>query len=214
MTRLLITAAVILTIPAAAQTETQHAFDASFRAGARVDIVAHARLRIRPGPLGLYQVRGGPIVEYSSADRVKLIGGYYYAEQEDSGRNFTSGHRWFGGGEVALWKSRAPRTLFRGLAEWFEPAEGSAYWRYRFRVRISGQKKAAPYSSVENFWDARGWRSTRFAAGLRVNNGSRIALDFGYFVEPRRAAMGGTRHMFMTGVHWNFKTKRRGDPDM
>jgi len=103
----------------------------------------------------------------------------------------------------------------RGLAERFELAQGNGYGRYRFRLRASGrQSPVAPYGSVENFLDAHGWRSTRYAAGLKIQNGSPVSFDLGYFLEPRRADVGRTRHMFMTGIHWNFKTRRQSDPDL
>lgn len=199
---------------AAAQTETQHAFEASLRLGPRLDLVLHSRIRTQPGALGFYQVRGGPILEYTMARGLKLIGGYYYAQQENSMEDFIGGHRWFGGGEGGLWTGRSVKVDLRGLAERFELAHGKGFGRYRFRLRAGGRRPVAPYGSVENFLDAHGWRSTRYAAGLRIRNGSPFSFDLGYFIEPRRADVGRTRHMFMTGVHWNFRTRRQSDPDL
>jgi len=198
---------------AAAQAETQHGFDAGFRLTARLDLVLHGRIRTQPGRLGLYQARGGPILEYSWNSRFRLIAGYYYAEQENSQKDFIGGHRWFGGAEGRVWSARPSRVDVRLLAERFELAQGRDYTRYRVRARVSGTRTAAPYGSVESFFDAQGWRSTRCAAGLRWRNGRSISFDVGYFVEPRRADIGRTRHMFLTGVHWNFGTERRPDPD-
>lgn len=197
-----------------AQTETQHAFDGSFRLSRRLDLVLHSRIRTQPGALGFYQVRGGPILEYAATGAFKIIGGYYYARQEDSDEDFIGGHRWFGGGEAGLWTGRRAKMDLRALAERFQLEQGNDYGRYRFRVRISGRTNWAPYGSGENFLDARGWRSTRYATGLRAGNGSPVSFDLGYFVEPRRTDAGRTRHMFMTGIHWNFGTRRRADPDL
>ncbi|MEJ5368590.1 MAG: DUF2490 domain-containing protein [Bryobacteraceae bacterium] len=199
---------------ASAQTETQHAFDGSIKLARRLDVVLHARVRTQPGLLGFYQGRLGPIFEYSVNGRFTLIAGYYYARQENSEADYIAGHRWFGGGEVSLWSSKASEADARALAEWFDLAQGSDYSRYRFRFRVSGKQKAAPYGSVENFLDARGWRSTRYAAGLRVGAGARVTMDFGYFLEPRRADVGRTRHMFMTGVHWRFGGRRLPGSDL
>lgn len=199
-------------LPALAQTETQHGFDASFRLRPRLDLVLHSRIRTQPGRLGLYQVRAGPILEYSAAG-LKWIGGYYYAQQENSDEDFIGGHRFFGGAEGRLWKEGMTSGDLRLLAERFELAQGRDFARYRARLRVSGRKAVALYGSVEALFDARGWRSTRHAVGVRAGNGSRISADFGYFVEPRRSDVGPLRHMFLTGLHWNFGTRRRGDPD-
>lgn len=198
--------------PLHAQTETQHAFDASLRLRPRLNLVLHSRVRTQPGRLGLYQVRAGPILEYSAAG-LKWIGGYYYAQQENSDEDFIGGHRVFGGAEGRLWNGGRTSGDLRVLAERFELAQGRDFARYRARLRVSGRRALAPYGSAEAFFDARGWRSTRHAVGLRAGNGSRISVDLGYFVEPRRSDVGPLRHMFLTGVHWNFGTKRRGDPD-
>ncbi len=208
-------AALLLTgRKAGAQTETQHGFDGSLRLAPRLDLVLHARIRTQPGRLGLYQARAGPILEYSWNSRFRLIAGYYYAQQENSQEDFIGGHRWFGGGEARVWSAVRARADVRFLAERFELAQGRDFARYRVRARVSGNRAVAPYGSVENFLDAGGWRSTRYAAGVRVGNGTRLSFDVGYFLEPRRADVGPTRHMFMTGVHWNFRTRRKADPDM
>lgn len=197
-----------------AQTETQHAFDGTLRLNRHLDLVLHSRIRTQPTTLGFYQVRAGPILEYAVASNFDLIGGYYYARQENSDEDFIGGHRWFGGGEAGLWTHKKAKLDLRALAERFQLERGNDYSRYRFRLRISGRRSSAPYGSVENFLDARGWRSTRYAAGLRIGNGSPFSFDLGYFFEPRRADVGRTRQMFMTGLHWNFKTRRRADPDL
>lgn len=199
--------------PLRAQTETQHAFDASLRLRPRLDLVLHSRIRTQPGSLGLYQVRAGPILEYSAAG-LKWIGGYYYARQENSDEDFIGGHRYFGGAEGRLWNRGRISGDLRILAERFAPDRARDFARYRVRTRLSGRKAVAPYGSVEVFFDAGGWRSTRYAAGVRAGNGSRISFDFGYFAEPRRRDVGPLRHMFLTGLHWNFGTRRRADPDL
>jgi hypothetical protein len=176
-------------------------------------VVLHGRLRTRPGSLGLYQARFGPLFEYSGPKGLKWIGGYYYTQQENSDADFIGGHRYFGGAEIRIVETGSARVETRDLAERFEQA-GKSFARYRLRARVSGLSRVAPYASVENFLDANGWRSARFAAGLRMRNGARIAFDFGYFVEPRRADIGRTRHMFMTGLHGSFGARRRGDPDL
>lgn len=196
------------------QTETQHGLDGSFGLTKRLDLVLHTRIRTQPGRLGFYQIRGGPILEYAVRKGWKLIAGYYYAQQENSAEDFIGGHRWFAGSEATVWNRNSARLDLRALAERFELAQGSDFNRYRVRVRISGRRAVAPHAGVENFLDARGWRSTRYSAGIRTGNGSRLSFDFGYFVEPRRADLGATRHMWMTGVNWNFGTRRRGDPDL
>lgn len=199
---------------ASGQTETQHALDGSFGLTPKLDLVIHTRIRTQPGHLGFYQIRGGPILEYTVRSGWKLIAGYYYAQQENSAEDFIGGHRGFAGSEGTVLNEKRVRLDLRALAERFELAQGSDFTRYRVRLRISGRRAVAPHAGVENFLDARGWRSTRYSAGVRTGNGSRLSFDLGYFVEPRRAGLGATRHMWMTGVHWNFGTRRRGDPDL
>lgn len=198
----------------AAQVETQHAFDVSVRVTARLDLVMHARMRTQPGGLGYYQGRGGPVLEYRLNGWFKAVGGYYYAQQESRFADFIGGHRWFGGGEGSICSTASLQVNVRVLAERFALQQSRDFNRYRARVRLSGRRSVAPHASAENFFDARGWRSTRYAAGLRVGNGSPVSFDLGYFLEPRRADLGGTRHMFMTSFQWNIGSKRRTDPDM
>lgn len=207
--------AVVVAVAAqcASQTETQHAFEGSFRLSPRFDLTLHARIRTEPRTLGFYQARGGPILEYAAKNGLSLIGGYFYAQQENSDKDFIGGHRWFGGGAAEFYAGKAARLQFRALAERFDLTQGRDFARYRFRARVRGNRNVAPYGSVENFLDARGWRSTRYAAGLQVGNGSNISFDFGYFLEPRRRELGPLRHMFMTAIYWRFGARQRGDPD-
>jgi len=188
--------------------------DGSIGLTPKLDLVIHTRIRTQPGRLGFYQIRGGPILEYTVRRGWKLIAGYYYTQQENSAEDFIGGHRGFAGSEGTVWNAKTARLDLRALAERFELAQGSDFTRYRVRLRISGRRAIAPHAAVENFLDAHGWRSTRYSAGIRAGNGSRLSLDFGYFVEPRRANVGALRHMWMTGLHWNFRTGRRGDPDL
>ncbi|MCS7041358.1 MAG: hypothetical protein NZR01_01040 [Bryobacteraceae bacterium] len=213
--RLLLLAA--LAAPAAllcAQTETQHGFDAGIRFAPRLDLVPHTRIRTQPSGLGLYQARAGPVLEFSPHRNFRWIAGYYYTQQENSRQDFLGGHRYFGGAEARVWSNGAAGADLRALAERFLMAGGRDFARYRIRLRVSGRRAVAPYGSIENFLDAHGWRSTRYAGGARFGNGSRMSFDLGYFFEPRRGELGRVRHMVTTAVHWNFGTKRRGDPDL
>ncbi len=106
-----------------AQTETQHALDLSVRLRQRLDLVLHSRIRTQPGRLGFYQIRSGPILEYSAAG-VKWIGGYYYTQQESSEEDFIGGHRFFGGAEGRLWNVRRASGDLRMLAERFDLGRG------------------------------------------------------------------------------------------
>ncbi len=211
--RLALTAMMLAFLKAEAQVETQHALDGNLPLRPGLDLVLHARIRTQPGRLGFYQIRGGPVLECAAAGGFRLIAGYYYAEQENSEADFIGGHRWFGGGEGRLWRSGTARMDARLVAERFLPAQGNDFSRYRLRIRLRGTGTLAPYGSIENFLDARGWRSTRYAGGIRLKGGPAVSFDAGYFVEPRRADVGHLRHMFLTGIEVNFGTKQLPDLD-
>ena len=81
----------------AQETETQHGFDATLPLTKKLDVLLHTRLRTQPDRLGLYQIRSGPIFSYDVTPRWSLLGGYYYAQQENRDQDFIAGHRLFGG---------------------------------------------------------------------------------------------------------------------
>lgn len=92
---------------AAAQIETQHAVDVTLPLEGKVEVLFHLRVRTRPGDLGLYQARGGPIFSYDFSERTSFTGGYYYATEEKvDDPDFVAGHRIFGGTEVAPQEGR------------------------------------------------------------------------------------------------------------
>jgi hypothetical protein len=104
-----------------AQTETQHAFDAGIRLTPRLDLVLHARIRTQPGQLGFYQVRGGPVFEYTLQRAWKLIAGYYYAQQENSAEDFIKGTAGLAGPNVHFIipeKRSSMCGLWRNASNW------------------------------------------------------------------------------------------------
>lgn len=198
----------------AADLETQHALDITLPLTSRLELVLHSRLRTQPAALGLYQVRAGPVVSWSATPRIALLAGYYYAQQErKADRDFIAGHRVFSGAEVAVAGNRRVAFDQRGLAERFLSDAAPDFSRYRFRSRLSVKAPVAPYTGLELFFDARGWRSTRHSAGIRWSPVRRVQLDLGYLYERRRHDIGGNRHLWLTSFHFK-KASRRADPEL
>jgi len=76
----------------AADLETQHAIDVALPLKPKLELILHSRVRPQPGGLGFYQVRAGPIVSWNASDRIALLAGYYFAQQErKADRDFIAG---------------------------------------------------------------------------------------------------------------------------
>ncbi|MBI5083172.1 MAG: DUF2490 domain-containing protein [Acidobacteria bacterium] len=199
---------------AAADAETQHAFDATLLFKSRLQLILHTRIRTQPGGLGFYQARAGPIVSWDVTPRVSLLSGYYYARQERKVDNdFIGGHRLFGGSEIAVVETRRLSLDQRLLMERFLSDATDDFNRYRLRTRLSAKGTVAPYTSHEFFFDAHGWRGNRHSAGIRWSALPAVQFDLGYLYEHRRAGVGPDRHMWLTSIHWK-KSPRRADPDL
>ncbi len=193
--------------------ETQHAFEFSFPINSRLQATLHSRGRTQPTGLGPYQARLGPVLEYTFTRHLAVMGGYYFSKQEQSDRDLRGTHRVFGGVEWTPLRARRAEFEVRSLLERFI-AGPESFTRWRNRFRLTSTARTAPYVSAETFLDAHGWRSTRYSAGLRIGAARWLDLDVGYFYEPRRATLGGDRHMFLTTVQFRLPKARRTDPDL
>lgn len=200
--------------------EFQQALDATVLDRKKLDVILHSRFRQGQAELGFYQFRLGPVFQVQLHRRFTVIGGYYLSRQQRSdpdlnpggaGGGWSTTHRLFGGGELRL-LDRAGRWDTRGLYERFV-RDLPDFFRYRQRFRWTYPAARGPYAGAEVFWDAAGWRSTRWSAGWRWNLGSRAGLDTGYFYEPRRLEFGAARHMWLLTLHLR-EIGRRHDPDL
>lgn len=198
----------------AADVETQHALDASFPLTKRLDVLLHTRFRTTTAGRGLYQARGGPVFSFEVSERLSLLGGYYFSTQEARDNDFFAGHRLFGGAEGTLWGSRRVSLELRGIYERFLPESEPNYNRYRTRTRVTWKGRWSPYVSSEFFFDDMGFRSARYAGGVRWKATPSVQLDFGYFFEERAARIGFDRHMIMTSIHFRKRPKGPADPDL
>ncbi|MFN0171797.1 MAG: DUF2490 domain-containing protein [Bryobacteraceae bacterium] len=206
--------ALLLAWPAdSSDVETQHALDVTLPVKPKLELILHTRVRTQPGGLGFYQGRAGPVLDWAATDRIDLLGGYYYAQQQrKADRDFVGGHRFFGGAEVAVAGYRRLAFHQRLLAERFLSDAAPDFSRYRFRSRLSVQAPVAPYTSHEFFLDAQGWRSTRHSMGIRWSPIPGVQIDLGYLFENRRPDVGRDRHLWLTSLHFK-KSSRRADPD-
>lgn len=198
----------------ATDLETQHALDFSFPLAGRLDVLLHTRFRTTTNGQGLYQIRSGPVFTFDATERLSLLGGYYYSTQEARDNDFVAGHRMFGGAEGTLWGSRRASLELRGIYERFLPEAEPNYNRYRARTRVTLKGRWSPYLSSELFFDDVGFRSARYAGGVRWRAARAVQFDFGYFFEERAARIGFDRHMIMTSVHFRVREKGSADPDL
>ncbi|HBY62845.1 MAG TPA: hypothetical protein DEH78_23730 [Solibacterales bacterium] len=192
---------LMLPLAASAQSsETQHVLEAGLRLTPKLDLILHARMRTRPGESGIYQARGGPILDYNVTPKVSLLGGYYLSDQKQSGQaGWDHSNRAFGGAEIDAWRHRLFTADWRSLAERFWGGPDS-FFRFRTRLRVVGTMRVAPAGSVETFFDVRGWRSTRYSGTVEVKLGHGFTFEAGYFHEPRRDE--GLRHMVQSSLRW------------
>jgi hypothetical protein len=192
-----------------ADLETQHVFDFDLRLTPRLELTLHSRVRTQPRGLDFYQARAGPVLYWSAASRVTLIGGYYYAQQERmADRDFIAGHRFFGGGEVRVAGTRRVALGQRVLAERFLSAYSPDFTRYRARTQLTAAARVQPYLGHEIFFDAKGWRSGRTSSGVRWSPGRNVRVDLGYIYEHRRQDIGRDRHLWVTSVGYEWGSDR------
>lgn len=200
--------------------EAQQALDITLAGRGKLGAILHSRFREGQARLGFYQFRLGPVFQARLHPRFAALGGYYFSRQQRSdpdlnpggeGAGWSTTHRVFGGGEWLV-LDRGGRWETRGVYERFL-RDLPDFFRYRQRFRWTYPAARGPYAGAEVFWDAAGWRSTRWSAGWRWTLGSRAGLDAGYFWEPRRGEFGPARHMWLVTVHLR-EIGRRRDPDL
>lgn len=184
---------------APAQAETQHVFNFPWQVSPTVDLTLHARVRTRPGDVGLYQGRAGMLLRKAVHSRVGLVAGYYFAEQEESlVEDWEAWNRYFGGFDHRLFRWKGNWDA-RHFAEFFDAPGDANYYRVRHRAGWTAPTRVAPYANIEFFWDRDGWRSTRWQVGTAWRISARTTVDTHYFFEPRRADVGpAPRHMWGT----------------
>jgi hypothetical protein len=194
---------------AAADLETQHAFEVTLPLRPGFEMTLHARGRTQPGGLGFFQGRAGPILSWKAAPRLGALFGYYYAQQQQRiDEDYVAGHRFFSGAEVAVLDNRRVLLEQRFVAERFLSQATADFNRYRFRSRLSATGELAPYLAHEFFLDARGWRSNRHSAGIRWRPRAGIMVEFGYLYERRRQNVGPHRHVGLTTINWKWPSRR------
>lgn len=151
---------------------------------------------------GLYQARGGAILRGNIGRGTRLIGGYYFSEEEESTEDWEAWSRYFGGFDHTLFEWRGDWKA-QHVAEFFDVPGAGNYYRVRHRSGWNARSRVAPYANVEVLWDHDGWRSTRFQAGTAWQLTTRATVDAHYFYEPRRLDVGAApRHMWGTTLQY------------
>jgi hypothetical protein len=192
-------------------TETYHTFDIDVPTAHGVNVTLHSRLRTQPRGIGFYEARFGPIVNWRMNSRSTLSGGYYFAEQNnESGYRIVQ--RPFAGASTTILSTARTDLSARMVVERTLTPTAADYNRYRGRLRLGGTRRLAPYTSFELFLDRHGWRSHRLAGGMRAAVGAHWRVDGGYFFESRRTDAGGDRHVWTTGVVYEWERRREHAP--
>lgn len=175
-----------------------HAFDTKLLKTSRVELTVHSRFRTRRDFGNLQQGRAGGVAKVQTFKPITAIGGYYYGKEEDSAEDWRNFHRVFAGAEVPIYRLGAVRVATRGLIERFLVVERPGFSRYRHRIRMETSRALGPYVASEWFFDAGGWLSGRYAAGLRWRSNDWSSIEVGYLYDQRRPSVGEPRHVIVT----------------
>jgi len=172
---------------AAGELWAWHALDATILKTASTEVTLRGRLRIGRGTV--QQGRAGVITKTGIPRRATLIGGYYYGKEEDSAEDWRNFHRLFIGMETPLLRSHGLRLDTRGIVERFFVADRPQFSRSRHRIRLRTERRLGPYIASEWFFDADGYLSGRYGAGVRWKYAESGALETGYRYDGRRRVL-------------------------
>ncbi len=175
-----------------------HAVDVTVLKTSRAEVLLHGRLRTGRSFGNPQQGRTGAISKFGLPVRGVLIGGYYYGKEEDSAQDWQNLHRIFGGVEIPVFRNRGLSVDTRGLVERFFVPDDAQFTRYRHRLRLRTGRRLGPYVSTEWFFDAAGYLSGRYSAGIRWQYGESGTLESGYLYDARRPGIGEPRHVIVT----------------
>ena len=175
-----------------------HAVDATVLNTSKTAVTLHGRLRLGRGTV--QQGRAGVIAKIDILRGAILIGGYYYGKEEDSAEDWRNFHRLFIGMEMPFLRSHGLRLDTRGIVERFFVADRQQFSRYRHRIRLRTERRLGPYVSSEWFFDADGYLSGRYGAGVRWKYAESVAFEIGYLYDVRRQGIGEPRHVIVTQV--------------
>lgn len=180
------------------EVRSWHVFDAKLVKTSRTELTVHSRLRTGQDLGNIQQGRAGVVAKFEIGKRTAAIGGYYYGKEEDAAEDWRNFHRVFGGLEVPVFRTKQMSVATRGLVERFLVGDQPGFTRYRHRIRLSTDRTIGPYVAAEWFFDAGGWLSARYAAGLRWRCNAWSSLEMGYLYDKRRPSVGEPRHVIVT----------------
>lgn len=183
----------------AADFESWHAFDFVPLARKWFDLTIHTQLRTRSRFHEISQFRFGPIARYTVHPNIRLAGGYYYRDQEDSREDWSDSHRVFFGIENPFSRGRIGFQS-RTYLERFFGGSGGTYNRFRHRLRAGYAGKVEPYAAAEYFLVAQGLQMVRYMAGIqrRLPHGAR--LDVAYYYDNYH--LGRDRQVLVTSIRF------------
>jgi hypothetical protein len=180
----------------AADLESLHIFNVGLNPTPRLSLQLHSRVRTHHDLRQFYQVRGGPVAQYLVTARTTLLGGYYFAEQENTNRRLFDQQRAFGGVQQRVVDQRRVKLDARWLGERFFAGPGPDYWRLRQRMMLTWARDGwTPFASGEALWVQNARWIGRYAAGFQRRLHA-AAVGFGY--EFRPAVSGPGSHIVAT----------------
>jgi hypothetical protein len=178
--------------------ESQHTVEVVTRVGPKLEWSVHSRARVREHSTDLYQLRGGTQIAYEPHQRLEVLAGYIYSEQEEKEAPvWDLSQRLYGGAATPLHEGRTSVEL-RGVFERFLRAGDDSYSRYRQRLRFEVHKPLEPFVAVEAFVDAHGLQTSRYSGGINLHSGHAVEVQFSYTYDLRKLSEGGRRHLITT----------------
>ncbi len=183
--------------PTHAQVWNWHYIDFTALRTGRVEWIAHWRAEIHG--TNWTQVRVGARARFPLTHKMDWTTGYYYIRDNPVPRISITTHRVFAGIETTIAERGAAQFRFRSWAEYMMPDLLPDFFRFRERLVFRTTGNVGPFVSTEVFFDNhRGYRESRYSAGIRWNMGW-VTAEVGYLYSNRAARIGPSRNVISTG---------------
>ena len=195
---------LLLAVPALADSvESWNTVEANVATHGRFRVAFQGQFRVRLPDGDFFQLRAGPILRYSASERLVVMAGYYFREQQRPIRDWGDSHRTFGGVLIPLTSGRV-RVVNRALLEHHFGGWAPDQVVFRDAVRLDWMRRGVgPFGGSEVFIDQHGFFQQRIGGGVRLSVAESSALEFQYHVDVRRFEAGGNRHVLTTAFRFD-----------
>lgn len=198
----LLTLTVFLCLPplGASDVESLHTFNFNFGLNLDWSLQLHTRVRTFENVSAFNQFRAGPILTWNAAPRLKILSGYFFAEQNTRAvYEVYEVHRPWAGGEYLFFSGGGWDVEGRALLERFISSNFEDYWRWRARAKVNRPTPIGKaYASAEVL--RHDIPIGRYTAGFRWKLDPQVTLGAGY--EYRDAERGPGSHLISTILEW------------